>query len=101
MIKLCRGLLKARVRPYYLHHLDQAKGAAHFRVPVERGLAIINAMRGHISGMGIPQYVVDPPGGEGKVPLLPENIVGMGKTLIVRTSSGLVTLPNRPIRDVV
>nr|NIQ11355.1 KamA family radical SAM protein [Gammaproteobacteria bacterium]NIR95576.1 KamA family radical SAM protein [Gammaproteobacteria bacterium] len=101
MIELCRGLLKARVRPYYLHHLDQAKGTSHFRVPVERGLAIIQAMRGHISGMGIPQYVVDPPGGEGKVPLSPSKIEGMGETLKVRTSSGLVELPNRPVKDVV
>jgi lysine 2,3-aminomutase len=58
-------------------------------------------MRGHISGMGIPQYVVDPPGGEGKVPLLPENIVYMGETMKVRTSRGLVELPNRPIEALV
>jgi lysine 2,3-aminomutase len=66
MIDLCRGLLKMRVRPYYLHHLDQAKGTGHFRVPVERGLEILAAMRGQISGLGIPQYVVDPPDGSGK-----------------------------------
>ncbi len=66
MTELCRGLLKMRVRPYYLHQLDQAKGTAHFRVPVERGLAIIAAMRGQIAGLGIPQYVIDPPDGSGK-----------------------------------
>jgi lysine 2,3-aminomutase len=95
MIDLCRKLLKIRVRPYYLHHLDQARGTAHFRVPVERGLEIIATMRGQISGLGIPQYVVDPPGGQGKVPLLPENLLEVGDVLKVKTVHGVVELPNR------
>ncbi len=94
MLDLCRRLLQVRIRPYYLHHLDQARGTAHFRVPVERGLEIISAMRGQISGLGIPQYVIDPPGGEGKVPLLPENLLEVGETIKVRTSQGIVELPN-------
>jgi lysine 2,3-aminomutase len=94
MIELCRKLLQMRVRPYYLHHLDQARGTAHFRVPVERGLEIVTAMRGQLSGLGIPQYVVDPPGGQGKVPLLPENLLEVGKVLKVRTANGVVELPN-------
>ncbi len=98
MTALCRGLLKIRVRPYYLHHLDQARGTAHFRVPVERGLEIIAAMRGQVSGLGIPQYVVDPPGGQGKVPLLPENLLEVGETIKVRTKAGIVELPNHPLR---
>jgi lysine 2,3-aminomutase len=100
MIELCRGLLKMRVRPYYLHHLDQARGTAHFRVPVERGLEIIAAMRGRISGLGIPQYVVDPPGGQGKVPLLPETLLQIGETFKVRTAGGVVELPNQPLQAV-
>ncbi|MDH3455023.1 MAG: KamA family radical SAM protein, partial [Desulfuromonadales bacterium] len=100
MIALCRGLLKIRVRPYYLHHLDQARGTAHFRVPVERGLEIIAAMRGRVSGLGIPQYVVDPPGGQGKVPLLPENLLQVGTTLKLRTTCGIVELPNRPLKAI-
>lgn len=95
MIDLCRRLLKMRVRPYYLHHLDQARGTAHFRVPVERGLEIIEAMRGQVSGLAIPQYVIDPPGGQGKVPLLPENLLQIGEVLKVRTTDGVVELPNR------
>lgn len=95
MSALCRGLLKIRVRPYYLHHLDQARGTAHFRVPVERGLEIITAMRGRVSGLGIPHYVVDPPGGQGKVPLLPENLLQIGETIKVQTARGVVELPNR------
>ena len=100
MIELCRGLLKMRVRPYYLHHLDQARGTAHFRVPVERGLEIVAAMRGRVSGLGIPQYVVDPPGGQGKVPLLPENLLQVGETVKVRTTCGIVELPNRSLKAV-
>lgn len=100
MIKLCRGLLKIRVRPYYLHHLDQTRGTGHFRLPVERGLEIITAMRGRVSGLGIPQYVVDPPDGQGKVPLLPENLLQVGETFKVRTASGIIELPNRPLQVV-
>jgi lysine 2,3-aminomutase len=100
VIGLCRGLLRMRVRPYYLHHLDQARGTAHFRVMVERGLEIIAAMRGRVSGLGIPQYVVDPPGGQGKVPLLPENLLEIGERIKVRTPCGMVELPNRQTRAI-
>ncbi|MDH3999187.1 MAG: KamA family radical SAM protein, partial [Desulfuromonadales bacterium] len=96
MAQLCRGLLRMRVRPYYLHHLDQAHGTAHFRVPVETGLEIISAMRGRVSGLGIPHYVVDPPGGQGKIALSTQNLVETGELLKVRTAQGqVVTLPNR------
>jgi lysine 2,3-aminomutase len=100
MIALCRGLLKMRVRPYYLHHLDQAHGTSHFRVPVEHGLKIVAGMRGQVSGLGIPQYVIDPPGGEGKVALLPENLLEIGSSLRVQTSRGVVVLPNQQRCDV-
>lgn len=95
MIALCRGLLKMRVRPYYLHHLDQVHGTAHFMVPVERGLELVASMRGKLSGLGIPHYVIDPPGGQGKVPLLPENLLEVGETLKLQTRSGVIELPNR------
>ena len=68
---------------------------------VERGLTILSAMRGRVSGLGIPHYVVDPPGGEGKVPLLSENLIETGQSMTVRTSRGVVVLPNRTARDVV
>lgn len=97
MLELCRGLLKIRVRPYYLHHLDQARGTGHFRVPVECGLGIIAKMRGRISGLGVPQYVVDPPGGQGKVPLLPDNLLATGDYVKVQTNNGVVKLPNRMV----
>jgi lysine 2,3-aminomutase len=90
-----------RVKPYYLHHLDQARGTSHFRVPVEHGLDMIHVMRGKLSGMGIPHYVVDPPGGEGKVPLLRNNLHKLGETVEIRTACGLVALPNGSDADVV
>jgi lysine 2,3-aminomutase len=72
MAELLRGLLRLRVRPYYLHHLDHVQGTDHFRAPVARGLEILRSLRGPLSGMAIPHYVIDTPGGHGKAPLLPE-----------------------------
>ena len=69
------GLLKARVRPYYLFQCDLVYGTEHFRVPVERGLEILRALRCHISGLAIPHYVIDLPRGKGKVALAPDPVV--------------------------
>lgn len=69
-------LLKARVRPYYLYQCDPIPGSAHFRTPVEKGLEIIKGLRGHASGYAVPHYVIDAPGGGGKIPLLPEYYMG-------------------------
>ena len=66
MVELCRRLLAMRVRPYYLHQMDLAKGTGHFRVPIERGLEIVQGLRGRVSGLAIPFYVIDPPDGRGK-----------------------------------
>lgn len=67
MVRLMRRLLALRVRPYYLHQMDLVKGTAHFRTPIAKGVAVIDALRGHTSGMAVPHYVVDLPGGKGKV----------------------------------
>jgi lysine 2,3-aminomutase len=72
MTELLRGLLRLRVRPYYLHHLDHVQGTDHFRTTVAEGLAMMRALRGPLTGMAIPHYVIDMPGGHGKVPLLPD-----------------------------
>lgn len=69
--RLFRTLIAHRVKPYYLHHPDLAKGTAHFRVPLARGQAIMAALRGRISGTALPTYVLDIPGGHGKVPVGP------------------------------
>ncbi|WP_319517976.1 lysine-2,3-aminomutase-like protein [uncultured Martelella sp.] len=68
---LFRALLTNRVKPYYLHHLDHAKGVSHFAVPIARGQAIMRALRGRVSGLCLPTYVLDIPGGHGKVPIGP------------------------------
>jgi len=74
MMELMQKLLKARVRPYYIYMADQVAGGEHFRTTVETGLAIIKALRGWTSGLAVPHFVIDAPGGGGKVPLLPEYV---------------------------
>lgn len=69
---LCHGLLKVRVRPYYLYQCDPILGSAHFRTTVAKGLEMIEGLRGHTSGYAVPHYVIDAPGGGGKIPLLPD-----------------------------
>jgi lysine 2,3-aminomutase len=87
--RLFRGLLRMRVKPYYLHHPDQVRGTAHFWCTPREGLDLMAALRGHISGLGIPHYVIDLPGGHGKVPLTPEGVVDhSGDIWRIRTYSG-------------
>lgn len=88
MRDLMTGLLDLRVKPYYIHQMDLIKGTAHFRTPVSRGLEIIRALRGHVSGMAVPHYVIDLPQGKGKVALLPEAMEREGDMLILRTYQG-------------
>lgn len=85
MKQLVHGLLKARVRPYYLYQCDPIPGSSHFRTPIEKGLEIIRGLRGHTSGYAIPSYVVDAPGGGGKIPLLPNYVEGHdGENFLLR-----------------
>ncbi len=89
MKRLMHGLLKMRVRPYYLYQCDPIPGSAHFRTPVAKGLEIIQGLRGHTTGYAVPTYVIDAPGGGGKVPLLPEQVVGRdGDDLLLRNYQG-------------
>lgn len=87
MKSLMQGLLKLRVRPYYLYQCDPIPGSTHFRTPVEKGLEIIEGLRGHTSGYAVPHFVIDAPGGGGKIPLLPEYYQG-------RDENGNVLLRN-------
>ncbi len=73
--ELFRKLLLIRVRPYYLYQADLTKGANHFRTPVKVGLEIMDKLRGHTSGLAVPYYVIDAPGGGGKIPLLPQYVL--------------------------
>jgi lysine 2,3-aminomutase len=75
MRELMQRLLTARVRPYYIYMCDQVAGAEHFKTTIETGLEIIKGLRGWTSGLAIPHFVVDAPGGGGKIPLLPEYVV--------------------------
>jgi len=85
MKQLVNGLLRIRVRPYYLYQCDPIVGSAHFRTPVEKGLQIIKGLRGHTTGYAVPTYVIDAPGGGGKIPLLPEYFLGRdGENLLLK-----------------
>jgi len=75
MRQLMHGLLTMRVRPYYLYQCDPIVGSAHFRTPVAKGLEIIQGLRGHTTGYAVPIYVIDAPGGGGKIPLGPPTVV--------------------------
>jgi lysine 2,3-aminomutase len=74
MKALVHRLLRMRVRPYYLYQMDLITGGAHFKVDVRKGIEIIQALRGHTTGYAVPQYVIDAPGGGGKVPINPEYV---------------------------
>jgi lysine 2,3-aminomutase len=74
MKALMHRLLRMRVRPYYLYQMDLITGGSHFKVDVRKGIEIIRALRGHTTGYAVPQYVIDAPGGGGKVPINPEYI---------------------------
>ncbi|MEQ8321794.1 MAG: KamA family radical SAM protein [Rhodospirillales bacterium] len=89
MRKLYHGLLMRRVRPYYLYQCDPITGSSHFRTPVSKGIEIIEGLRGHTTGYAVPQYVIDAPGGGGKIPLLPEYLVGRdGDDILIRNFEG-------------
>jgi lysine 2,3-aminomutase len=88
---LLRGLLRIKVRPYYLFHCDPVTGAGHFRTSVWKGLEIMEGLRGHMSGIGIPTYVVDGPHGAGKIPLMPNYLVSMSDdAVILRNYEGVL-----------
>jgi len=90
--QLMDRLLSVRVRPYYLHHPDPVCGTGHFRLPVSTGLAIFAELRRRVSGIGLPQYVMDVPGADGKVPLLPEHVaLAGGNALVVVRAGGTKT----------
>ncbi|MBU4564013.1 MAG: KamA family radical SAM protein [Desulfarculus sp.] len=89
MRKLMQGLLKMRVRPYYLYQCDPIAGSGHFRTPVSKGLEMIQGLRGHTTGYGVPTFVIDAPGGGGKVALYPEAVAGRsGCDLLLKNYQG-------------
>jgi len=89
MKRLMHGLLRNRVRPYYIYQCDPISGSSHFRTPLEKGLEIMAGLRGHTTGYAVPTFVVDAPGGGGKIPLLPNAVVGReGDFVVLRNHEG-------------
>ena len=89
--RLFHGLLKIRVRPYYLYQCDRVVGAAHFHVPLEKGLEIMRGLRGHTTGYAVPTFAIDIPGGGGKVPLLPDYCLEReGNDLVLQNYEGKI-----------
>lgn len=95
--KLVHELVKIRVRPYYLYQCDLVEGAGHFRTPVAKGIEIIEGLRGHTSGYAVPTFVVDAPGGGGKIPVMPNYLVSQapGK-VVLRNFEGYITAYTEP-----
>ena len=83
MKELMQGLINMRVRPYYLYQADPVKGTNHFRTKVAKGLEIYKALRGYTSGLCVPNFVIDAPGGGGKIPLLPEYVKKITKDQVI------------------
>ncbi|MCL2702043.1 MAG: lysine 2,3-aminomutase [Defluviitaleaceae bacterium] len=97
MKKLVHELVKIRVRPYYIYQCDLSRGLEHFRTPVAKGIEIVEALRGHTSGYAVPTYVVDAPGGGGKIPVAPQYLISQsaGKT-ILRNYEGVICAYTEP-----
>ncbi|MFH2103802.1 MAG: lysine 2,3-aminomutase [Chloroflexota bacterium] len=95
--KLAQDLVRIRVRPYYLYQCDLVEGAGHFRTPVAKGIEIMEGMRGHTSGFAVPQYIVDAPGGGGKIPVMPNYMLTMSDHKVVfRNFEGYITTYEEP-----
>lgn len=91
MRNLMRGLLRIKVRPYYIFHCDPVTGAGHFRTTVWKGLEIMEGLRGHISGLGVPTYVVDGLHGAGKIPVMPSYLVSASdQAVVLRNYEGML-----------
>lgn len=95
--KLVQDLVRIRVRPYYLYQCDLVPGAGHFRTPVAKGIEIMEGLRGHTSGFAVPTYVVDAPGGGGKIPLMPNYLLSMSDhRVVLRNFEGYITTYEEP-----
>tara|TARA_B100000959_G_scaffold173960_1_gene182150 strand:+ start:1136 stop:2272 length:1137 start_codon:yes stop_codon:yes gene_type:complete len=99
MKELMHKLLMIRIRPYYIYQADMAMGTDHFRTDVQKGLNLISDLQGHTSGMGVPYFVIDAPGGGGKVRLLPNTVIEHNeKEVIIKNYEGKVFRYPQPVR---
>jgi len=96
--KLVQDLVRILVRPYYLYQCDLVEGAGHFRTPVAKGIEIVEGLRGHTSGYAVPHYIVDGPGGGGKIPIMPNYLLSYSDhKVVVRNYEGYVTTYEEPV----
>lgn len=97
MKELMHGLVKMRVRPYYIYQCDLSMGLEHFRTPVSKGIEIMENLRGHTSGYCVPTFVVDAPGGGGKTPVMPNYVLSQSPSRVVlRNYEGVITTYTEP-----
>jgi len=97
MRRLVHLLVKMRVRPYYIYQCDLSLGIEHFRTKVAKGIEIIEGLRGHTSGFAVPTFVVDAPGGGGKIPVMPQYLISMSdKKVVLRNYEGVITTYMEP-----
>lgn len=97
MKQLVHKLLTIRVRPYYIYQCDLSLGISHFRTSVDKGIEIIESLRGHTTGFAVPTFVVDAPGGGGKIPVMPNYLISRsGKKVILRNYEGVITTYTEP-----
>ena len=96
--QLVQELVRIRVRPYYLYQCDLVEGAGHFRTPVAKGIEIMEGLRGHTSGYAVPQFIIDAPGGGGKIPVSPNYLLSMSDhKVILRNYEGYITTYEEPV----
>jgi len=96
--ELLHRLVEMRVRPYYLYQCDLVEGSGHFRTPVGKGLEIMEGLRGHTSGYAIPTYVIDAPGGGGKIPVMPNYLISYSDhKVVLRNYEGYITTYEEPL----
>lgn len=97
MKKLVHKLVQNRVRPYYLYQCDMSEGLSHFRTPVGKGIEIMESLIGHTSGFAVPTYVIDAPGGGGKIPIMPNYLISWSTNkVILRNYEGVITTYREP-----
>jgi lysine 2,3-aminomutase len=95
--KLVQKLVQNRVRPYYLYQCDLSEGLSHFRTPVGKGIEIMESLVGHTSGFAVPTYVIDAPGGGGKIPVMPNYLISWSpKKVVLRNYEGIISTYQEP-----
>ena len=95
--ELVHQLVKNRVRPYYIYQCDLSEGLNHFRTSIGKGIEIIESLRGHTSGLAVPTYVIDAPGGGGKIPIMPNYLISWSTNkAILRNFEGVITTYQEP-----